>query len=253
MKTLVIRLLLMCLFALTPAQVLAQSSRDEVRVAVASNFRAAATDLAARFEALHDLDVVLAFGSTGKHYAQIVNGAPFAVFLAADSERPRRLEQAGIGIAGSRFTYARGHLVLWSADPDLVRENDDVLRSGRFRHLAIANPSLAPYGRAARETLQTLGLWQATEPRLVVGENVAQAFQFVSSRNAELGLVAWSQVVRHGQGSWWRVPGEYHQPVDQQALQLDASNGATTFLEFLRGEHATALIRAHGYGVTDDR
>ena len=252
MKTFAL-LLMSCLFALSPAPLCAESPADGLRVAVASNFRTAAIALADRFEALHPHRVVLVFGSTGKHYAQIVNGAPFEVFLAADSERPRKLEQAGVGVAGSRFTYALGQLALWSADPSLVKPGGDVLRSGEFRHLAIANPSLAPYGRAARETLQALELWPAVEPKLVMGENIAQAFQFVASGNARLGLVAWPQVLQQKQGSWWRVPGEYHQPIEQQALQLSDSGAATAFLDFLRSDTAAGLIQSHGYGVADDR
>lgn len=249
MKNRAILLLVSGLLALASTHVRA----GEVRVAVASNFRAAATELANHFKDHHPHQAVLAFGSTGKHYAQIVNGAPFDVFLAADSERPRRLQDAGFGIAGTRFTYARGQLALWSVDPERVDSEGAVLRSGQFRHLAIANPALAPYGRAARQSLQHLGVWDAIEPRLVMGENVAQAFQFVGSGNAELGLVAWPQVLQHGKGSWWRVPAEYHEPIEQQALQLVESKEASAFIDFLRSEPAAAVIRAHGYGVPDDQ
>jgi molybdate transport system substrate-binding protein len=249
MNSRVIPLLLSGLLTLLSAPACA----DELRVAAASNFRAAADELAKRFEVLGGHDVVLVFGSTGKHFAQIVNGAPYDVFLAADSERPRRLEEAGVGIPGTRFTYATGRLALWSIDPELVEAGGEVLQTGRFRHFAIANPALAPYGRAAKQTLQTLGVWQAIEPKLVMGENVAQAFQFVGSGNAQLGLVAWPQVLQFDRGSWWRIPASAHEPIEQQALQLTDASAATAFIDFLQSELAMDVIRSHGYGVADDR
>lgn len=228
---------------------------DEVLVAAASNFRGAAQAIAERFEAATPHRAVLVFGSTGKHYAQIVNGAPFGVFLAADAERPERLERSGHAVAGTRFSYALGRLALWSANPDLVADGAAVLAQGGFRRLAIANPALAPYGRAARETLEALGAWQLTEPRLVVAENVAQAYQYVASGNAELGLLAWPLLLQGASpptGSWWRVPQDLHGAIDQQAVLLRESAAGRAFIDYLRGEEALAIIRAQGYGVPDD-
>ena len=251
MKRLSPILLTLLLAASLPSPVQA----DELRVAVAANFRQALETIAAAFEQQSPHEVVLISGSTGKHYAQIVNGAPFDLFLAADAERPERLEDEGMCVPGSRFTYARGRLVLWSPADDRIDPGGDVLRGNDFRHLAIANPKLAPYGRAARETLESLGLWEALAASLVRGENVGQAFQFVKSGNAELGLVAWSQLQQDGEeteGSWWLVPDTLHQPIEQQAVLLRPGAAAESFMAFLGSEKAVEIIRAHGYGVPDD-
>jgi molybdate transport system substrate-binding protein len=224
----------------------------EVRVAVASNFAGPVKAIAERFEAARGHAVVLSVASTGKLYAQIRNGAPFQVFLAADAERPRLLEEEGFGLPGSRFTYALGRLVLWSPAPGYVDPAGEVLAEGDFRHLAIANPRLAPYGRAARESLENLGLWQALQGRLVRGENIGQTFQFVQSGNAELGLVARSQVEQPGArmaGSRWDVPETLHAPIEQQAVLLADHGAARAFLAYLRGEEARALIHSYGYGT----
>jgi molybdate transport system substrate-binding protein len=227
----------------------------ELRVAVASNFRGAAEVIAGRFDARSGHRTVLIFGSTGKHYAQIVNGAPFDVFLAADRERPQRLEQDSHAVAGTRFTYALGRLALWSADPERVDGAGRVLLDGDFRRLAIANPALAPYGRAAREALTALGAWHRVESRLVTAENVAQAYHFAASGGAELGLVAWPLLRAGGAappGSWWRVPAELHAPIEQQAVLLRDETAGREFLAFLRDPEALAILRAQGYGVPDD-
>ncbi len=222
------------------------SSADGVTVAVASNFRETAQVLAAEFERRSGHRVRLAFGSTGRHYAQIVHGAPFAVFLAADDERPARLEREGRAVAGSRFTYALGRLVLWSPRPGRVDGAGRVLEEGGFRRLALANPRLAPYGRAAREVLRRRGLWRRLRPRLVMGENVAQALQFVHSGNAGLGFVALAQV-RDAGGSRWEVPAQEYTPIRQQAVLLEERPAARGFLEFLRSPAGRDIIRAHGY------
>ena len=225
---------------------------EEIRVAAASNVMAAARALAERFEADTGHEVVLAFGSTGKHYAQIRHGAPFHVFLAADVERPRRLEEEGVAIAGTRFTYARGALVLWSPEPGFVDSEGRVLEEGSYRYLAIANPRLAPYGRAARQVLEGRDLWTATEGRRVMGENIAQAFQFVRTGNAELGFVAASQLVAmeaSGNGSRWQVPQSLHDPIDQQAVLIEHNQAARDFLAFLRSEPGRAIFREYGYEV----
>ncbi len=224
----------------------------EIRVAVATNFAATIREMVRRFEERSAHQVRLAFGSTGKHYAQIKHGAPFDIFFAADMERPRRLEREGLGIAGSRFTYAVGKLVLWSARADYVDSAGDILGREDFRYLAMANPTHAPYGKAAREVLQGRGLWQALQPKLVRGENIGQTFQFVKTGNAELGFVAWSQVQQPGRpklGSWWEIPQHLYTPIEQQAILLQRNVAAESFLAYVRSSEAQALIRAHGYGT----
>ncbi len=238
-------------WATTPL-IAAPAAAAEIRVAVASNFVETIRGIASRFEDRTDHEVLLATGSTGKHYAQIVSGAPFEVFFAADSRRPRLLEESGEAVVGSRFTYAVGRLVLWSPDEGVVDASGDVLERGRFRYLAVANPRLAPYGLAAREVLESRGLWRALQDRMVRGENVGQAFQFVASGNADLGFVASSQIVRPGRtttGSFWAIPPELHTPIEQQAILLKNDDAAREFLAFVRSETALAIIRSHGYGT----
>ncbi len=235
---------------------LSQSWAGEIRAAVASNFSQTAKDIAERFEARTGHEVILVFGSTGKHYAQIVNGAPFHLFLAADSNHPRLLEEVGRAVAGSRFIYARGRLVLWSATPGGVDLEEQVLVEGDFRHLAIANPKLAPYGRAAREVLESLGQWNRLERRLVRGVNVAQAFQFVKSGNAEFGFVAYAQISQLGHrqsAPLWMIPQRLYAPIDQQAILLEDDGTARSFLEFLKGAEARAIIREYGYEIPSQR
>ncbi|HFD78780.1 MAG TPA: molybdate ABC transporter substrate-binding protein [Gammaproteobacteria bacterium] len=221
-----------------------------IRIAVASNFAPTLHDIAARFHAHHGDEVTLVTGSTGKLYAQIVNGAPVDAFFAADSERPQRLEAQRLARAGSRFTYALGRLVLWSPREGLVDAAGAVLQRGNFHHLAIANPRLAPYGRAARQLLEQLGLWDKLAPRLIRGENIGQAFQFVHGGHAELGLVAAAQLVRsRAGGSRWRPPSSLYAPIRQQAVQLTDSPATRDFLAFTRGEEARRLIAEQGYGL----
>ncbi len=230
------------------------AAADEIRVAVAANFADAMNALVSSFEAASGHTVVPVFGSTGKHYAQIVNGAPFAAFLAADVERPKLLEDKGLAQTGSRLTYAVGRLVLWSRTDGLVDPAGEVLWRGTFRHLAIASPQLAPYGAAAEETLRAMELWERLEPRLVRGESISQAFQFVRTGNAELGFVALSQLRRHGQtqeGSSWLVPQEHHRPIEQQAVLLTDSKAARQFLDFLRGDAAREIILRYGYTIPE--
>lgn len=223
---------------------------EEIRVAVASNFTDAARSISRLFETNTGHKVVLAFGSTGKHYAQIKNGAPFDVFLAADVHRPELLEKEGVAIAGSRFTYAVGKLVLWSPINGYVDPDGQVLQRMNFRFLAIANPRLAPYGVAAREVLQARGVWDSLTGRIVRGENIGQAFQFVYSGNAELGLIAYSQVQRPGlppEGSIWVVPQALYHPVEQQAVLLKDRKAARTFLSFVQSDTALQIIHDYGY------
>lgn len=226
----------------------------EIRVAVASNFRVAMADLAKRFEANTGHEVTVIPGSSGKHYAQIVHGAPFDAFFSADAERPMRLERERRIHPGSRFTYAIGKLVLWSAREDFVDPEGEVLRAGAFEHLAIANPQLAPYGAAAREVLQSLGIWQPLAARLVRGENIGQTFQFVVSGNADLGFVSRAQLRIPGRdfgGSAWDPPQSLYGRIEQQAVLLKDSGAARAFLAFVQSEASRALIRAYGYDVPD--
>ena len=224
----------------------------QAQVAVAANFAEPAREIAARFKARTGHEAVMSFGSSGQFYAQIANGAPFEVFLSADAERPRRAEAEGLAVAGSRFTYARGRLVLWSPDPKLVDGRGKVLASGRFAKLSIADPMLAPYGEAAVETLRRAGAYERVKGKLVLGTSVTQAFQFVKSGAAELGFVALSQVVGERGGSRWVVPEADHAPIEQQAVLLKRGANdpaARAFLTFLKGPEARAIVRRFGYEV----
>ena len=227
----------------------------EVQVAVAANFAGPMEKLAEQFQKDTGYKAVVASGATGKFYAQIRNGAPFEVLLSADDETPARLEAEGHAVARSRFTYAVGRLVLWSAKANYVDATGAVLKTGDFTHLAIANPKTAPYGAAAVAVIDKLGLTARLQPRLVQGENIAQAFQFASTGNAELGFVAQAQVWRDGQftaGSGWIVPATMHAPIRQDAALLTrgAKNpAAQALLDYLRTDKAKALIRAYGYEV----
>jgi molybdate transport system substrate-binding protein len=243
------RLLISLLFAACTAHA------GDVQIAVAANFTAPAKLLAAAFEQDSGHRAQLAFGGTGKFYAQIRNGAPFEVLLAADDTTPAKLETEGAAVTGSRYTYANGRLALWSARPGYVDDKGEVLKKGSFRHLAIANPKLAPYGAAAVEVLGALKLLDAVQPRFVQGENIAQAHQFVASGNAELGFIALSQVMKGGrisEGSAWIVPGDLHQPIRQDAVLLNKGRGrpaAEAWLGFLKGDKAKAIIRGFGYEI----
>ena len=243
------RLLVPLLFAASTAQA------DEVQVAVAANFTAPAKLLAASFEQDSGHKAQLAFGGTGKFYAQIRNGAPFEVLLAADDETPARLEREGAAVAGSRYTYAVGRLVLWSAQPGYVDDQGAVLARGNFKHLAIANPKLAPYGAAAIEALTALKRLDTVQAKFVQGENIAQTHQFVASGNAELGFVALSQVMqdsRFASGSAWIVPAGLHQAIRQDAVLLEKGRGkpaAEAWLKYLKGDKAKAIIKSFGYEI----
>ena len=223
---------------------------DEIRIAVATNFTAAMSDLVQRFELETEHSVLVSSGSTGNHYAQIKNGAPFEAFFAADAERPRLLEQEGVAVRGSRFRYAVGRLVLWSPEPGYVDDQGRVLENGDFRRLAIANPDLAPYGAAARETLTARGLWERLTTRLAMGQDIGQAFAFVQTRNAELGFVALAQLRQPGkqvEGSYWIVPASLHRPIEQEAVLLRDVPAARMFLEFVKSAEAREIIRSYGY------
>lgn len=231
------------------------TAAGEVRVAVASNFAAALAELAVEFESAAGHRVLASPASTGKLHAQISNGAPFEVFLAADAVRPRLLEESGLAVAGTRFTYAFGRLALWTASSGLEVEDGAILKSDAYRHLAIANPRTAPYGAAARQVLERMELWQDMQRRLVFGENVGQTFQFVSTGNAEVGFVALSQLLRPGYpatGSHWIVPPALYRPIDQQAILLGVGRdnpAAVEFVSYLRSAAAREIIERFGYGV----
>jgi len=236
----------------------AAAQSADTLIAVATNFSDAAEAIAEHFEARTGRHVTLASGSTGKLHAQITQGAPFAALLSADARTTARLEDEGRGVAGTRFTYAIGRLVVWSASAERIDgDGPAALRDAALRHVAIANPDLAPYGAAARTTLERLGLWETIRPKLVLGQNVGQAHSLVAAGAAELGLVARSQLAaadgRPG-GSRWDVPAELHDPIVQQAILLDAGASdetARAFLEHLQSDESRATIRRFGYEVVE--
>ena len=244
------------LLALTAALAFTTLARaDVVQVAVAANFTAPARALAEVFARTTGHEARLSFGATGAFYTQIKNGAPFDVLLAADDERPARLEKEGDTVAGSRFTYATGQLVLWSAKPGLVDDEGAVLKHGQFGKIAIANPKNAPYGAAAVEAMNKLGLAATLQPKLVTGESIGQTFNFIATGNAELGFVALAQVLEGGKlksGLMWVVPAQYHAPIIQDAVILKrAANNpaAKAWMELLKTPQSKELIRSYGYAV----
>ncbi|MGG5288761.1 molybdate ABC transporter substrate-binding protein [Pseudomonas shirazensis] len=228
---------------------------DEVQVAVAANFTAPIQAIAKDFEKDTGHKLVASFGATGQFYAQINNGAPFEVFLAADDSTPAKLEQEKQTVAGSRFTYAIGTLALWSAKPGYVDAQGEVLKKDGYQHLSIANPKTAPYGLAATQVLAKLKLTEATKGKLVEGQNITQAFQFVSTGNAELGFVALSQIYKDGKvenGSAWIVPSNLHEPIRQDAVILNKGKdnpAAKAFIDYLKSPKATAVIKSYGYEI----
>ena len=225
----------------------------EVKVAVASNFAAPMHKLAALFMQETGHKVLISLGSTGGFYAQIQQGAPFELLLAADQQTPLMLEQQGLSVPGTRYTYAVGQLVLWSKTPGLVDPQGDVLRRGNFHKLALANPKVAPYGRAAVEVMTAMGLLSSLKDKWVQGENIAQVHQFVLSENATLGFVALSQVQVQGQlsqGSAWIVPERWYSPIRQDAILLKQGKdheAARALWAYLRSDSAKAVIRSFGY------
>lgn len=229
---------------------------QQAHVAVAANFASPAKAIATLFEkAQAGHRILLTSGSTGKFYAQIASGAPFDVLLSADAQTPERLEREGLTVSGQRFPYALGKLVLWSSKPGVVDDGGEILRKQVFRYLAIANPRLAPYGAAAQQTLEKLGLWTALQGRIVLGENIAQTYQFVSTGNADLGFIAYSQIHEPGKasaGSYWVVPASLHSPIRQDAALLTRArdnSAAQMFFTFLRSGQAQEVIRAYGYDL----
>jgi len=232
--------------------VAAGTRADTIHAAVASNFQRTMKALAPIFEARTGHRLVISHGATGRLYAQIMNGAPHEVFLAADTERPVRLEKNGRAMPGTRFTYAVGRLMLCGSVPALRTRGFKVLKEGAFNRLAMANPRLAPYGRAAREVLDHLGLLKTLRARIVRGENIGQTFHFVRSGAADLGLVALSQVLALTEGerpACAPVPETLHSPILQQAVLLKDAPAARAFLAFLRSPEARTIIRDHGYAL----
>jgi len=242
-----------CLGFLSFLSLMAPAQAGDALLAVAANFTAPMQKIAQAFEQDTGHKAVLSFGATGSFYAQIKNGAPFDVLLAADDDTPLKIEKEGLSVVGSRFTYATGQLVLWSKQAGLVDDKGEVLRSGKFQKLAIANPKLAPYGLAATETLTQLGLLSELQPKIVMGESIGQTYQFLVTENAQLGFVALSQVFADGkitQGSAWVVPAKLHNPIQQDAVLLNSGKSnpaAAALLTYLKSDKARAIIKSYGY------
>jgi molybdate transport system substrate-binding protein len=239
----------LCAVAIDAAPVTA----TEIQVAVAANFTEAAKEIAAAFERKSGNKVVLSFGSSGQFYTQITQDAPFQIFLSADQERPEKAVADGYAVVGSRFTYAVGKLVLWSRDTNLVR-GESTLQQASFSKVAIANPSAAPYGAAAIETMKALGVYDRLLAKIVQGNTIAQTFQFIDTGNAELGFVALSQIIERNEGSRWVVSGSLYSPIKQDAVLLKKAasvDAAKAFLDFLKGPEAAAIETKFGYGTPE--
>jgi molybdate transport system substrate-binding protein len=228
----------------------------EIRVAVASNFYPAMKEIALQYEikksnTSENHKIVLVPGSSGRHYVQIMNGAPFDLFFSADKARPILLEKKGISEIGSRFTYALGKLALWSSLDGFV-EKEERLYNKDLRFIAIANPKIAPYGVAAKETLISINLWEDMKSKLIRGENIAQTFQFVNSGNAKLGFVSYSQLMNPNYpvgGSFWEVPQSFYKPIEQQVVLLRKSSLAKDFLSFMQTDQSLKIISKFGYDL----
>ena len=244
--------ILLALLGLLAAAVAAPALAEETQVAVAANFTEPAKEIAQAFTVATGHKAILSFGASGQFYTQMARGAPYEVFLSADADRPKKAEQDGLGVPGTRFTYAVGRLVLFSKTPGLVDPVGAVLKTGRFNKLAIADPGAAPYGVAAVQTMRRLGVYDAVKPKIVMGSSLTQAYQFTATGAAELGFVALSQVINDPGGSRWLVPTADHAPIDQQAILLftgQKSAAAKAFLTFLKGPQAIAIIKRYGYEV----
>ncbi|MDA1075599.1 MAG: molybdate ABC transporter substrate-binding protein [Proteobacteria bacterium] len=241
----------MGVIAYTLAATCAADGKSSALIAVAANFAHVMADLQPEFEKVSGAGLRISIGSTGRLYGQIINGAPFDVLLAADQVRAEKLENTRFGVPGSRFTYATGRLVLWSTQPDLLSGAEPALADLNFRHLAMANPDLAPYGAAARAVLLHLGVLEPITSRLVVAEDIGQAYTMVATRNAELGFIALSSLVNgNTRGSTWEVPQSYYPPIHQDAVLLSRAQenpAATAFLTWLRSDQARLIITQAGY------
>lgn len=242
-----------CLAGLIAVFAIGTAHADEVQVAVAANFTAPIQAIAAEFEKDTGHKLITSFGATGQFYTQIKNGAPFEVFLAADDSTVQKLETEGDTVKGSRFTYATGTLALWSAKDDYVDAKGRVLSDNQYQHLSIANPKAAPYGLAATQVLAKLGLTDKVKAKLVEGQSISQAYQFVSTGNAQLGFVALSQIYKDGKvtgGSAWIVPADMHDPIKQDAVILNKGKdnpAARALVDYLKGPKAAAVIKSYGY------
>lgn len=237
------------------------SMAEKIRVATASNFSAPLRNIARLFEQQSGHKVTVISASTGKLYAQIMHGAPFDIFLSADSKRAILLEKENRALTNSRFTYAIGQLVLWSPRADYIDKHGNILQhkqllqDPQFRYLAIANPKLAPYGRAAQETLTKLGLKQALQKKIVRGENISQTFQFVKSGNAQLGLIAYSQLKQPDKaitGSYWLIPEDFYSPIKQQSVLLNPNKASRQFYDFMKSPQSRQIIASFGYKLETD-
>ncbi len=231
---------------------------DEIQVAVAANFTAPMRKIADEFEKETGHKPLLAFGTVGQFYAQIKNGAPFEALVSSDKETPDKLVRDGLAVADTRYTYAVGKLVLWSAAPGLVDSKGAILTSGAFQHLALANPKLAVYGAAGQEVMKKLGVWDAVQPKIVLAENITQSYQFVASGNAEIGFVALSQVIgpngKIEKGSAWSPPADLYPPIKQDVILLAPGadkSAARALVDYLKTEKARAIIRAYGYELVN--
>lgn len=231
------------------------SRAEDLHLAVAANFTAPMEKLATAYFEETGYKAIMSYGATGKLYAQIKNGAPFQIFLSADQETPKKLIQEGRGIVGTQFTYSIGKLVLWSTQKKWASSTDEILKKGDYKHLAIANPKLAPYGAAAKEILVKMGIWATVQPRLVIGENIAQTHQFIASGNADLGFVAYSQIKKDGKNperQYWVVPQAMYSQIKQDAVMLlsgKQSVAAKKFFEFMKSKKAKAIIAEFGYDI----
>lgn len=227
--------------------VFAEAQAAQTNVAVAANFTDAAREIAAVFKQKTGHEAVLSFGASGQFYTQITQGAPFQVFLSADDARPKKLVEDGLAVPDSRFTYAIGKLVLWSKSSGVVT-GEETLKAASFAKLSICNPTAAPYGLAALETMKSLNLYETLKPKLVEGATITQAYQFVETGNAEVGFVALSQLMANDAGSRWVVPQQLYNPIRQDAVLLKTGNeAASAFIAFLRGPEARAIIEKYGY------
>ena len=253
-----IRLLCLLLIANLSPWLSSRVQAEKVTAAIAANFASTMKQLKPLFEGETGHRLVASYASSGTLFAQIHNGAPFDVFLSADEQRPRQLIDDGIAVADSAFIYATGLLVLWSSQPDLIDPEGNILRDGHWpekgiRHIALANPKTAPYGRAALQSLEAMQLVDATTSYRVTGQNIAQTFQFVASANAQLGFVALAQILAlpvGERGAYWPVPNEMYAPIRQGAVMLkrgQKNSAAQALLKFLQSPEAQAIISARGY------
>jgi len=243
---------LLCALLVSLLAVVAPAQANEVSVAVAANFTAPIQKIATEFEKDTGHKLVASFGSTGKFYAQIKGGAPFEVLLAADEETPTKLISEKAAVAGSQFTYAIGKLVLWSSKPGVVDGKGEVLAKGSYEHISLTNPKLAPYGVAGIEVMKALGAYDSQQGKIVMAENITQAYQFVSTGNAQLGFMALSQLLKDGkiEGSSWIVPARLYTPIRQNAVMLDKGRdkpAALAFIKYLKGDKSVAIIKSFGY------